>query len=212
MNFTVKTDENLLAMGKRFKGALPSFFRTAGAYIRKVARNSVKRKADYNKHSMPGTPPYDHSGKGAKMSFKKSILFHADKDGVVIGAIANRLGNIARLHEFGGTNTITYIDHPAYGKKYKVGEIAPVSTKKLKNYKGSSNGLKDPLTGYKVAFIQLETQTMAEHSTRLMARILRETKRFHKTKQISYPARPYMRPAYSKAEPYLLDIYKKQVR
>ena len=211
MNFTVKTDENLMAIGKRFKGALPSFFRTAGAYIRKVAKNSIKRKSDYNKHSQPGTPPYAHGSINGGMDFKKSILFHADKDGVVIGAIANRLGNIARLHEFGGKNTITYIDHPAYRKKYKVGDIAPVSTKKLKNYKGSSNGLKDPLTGYKVAFIKLETQTMAEHSTRLMARILREDKRFHTSKQISYPARPYMRPAYTKAEPYLLNIYKKQI-
>lgn len=212
MNFTVKTEEKLLALSKRFKGALPSFFRQAGAYIRTVAKNSIKKKSDHKKHSTPGTPPFAHGSKNGGMDFKKSILFHAEKDNVVIGAIANRLGNIARLHEFGGNTTITYIDHPLYGKKIKVGDKGYISTKKLKNYKGVLSGLKDPLTGYPIAEIEIKTQTMAEHSTRLTARVLKEDKRFHKTKTVNYPARPYMSTAYIKAEPKLLEIYLKSVK
>ena len=75
MNFTVKTEEKLFALGKRFKGALPSFFRQAGAYIRTVAKNSIKKKSDHKKHSTPGTPPFAHGSKNGGMDFKKSILF-----------------------------------------------------------------------------------------------------------------------------------------
>lgn len=194
---------------KHFKGASENFLKSAGAYLRTTAMNSIKKKNDYKKHSKPGDPPFYHGAViGGGNTFKKSIQYKADKDSVVIGPIAGRLGALGSLHEFGGTSYVNYIDHPRYGRIYKKGDLAPISTKHLKNYKGSPNGWKDPLTGYPVAFIEVPTKRLAEHATRLQERLLKADKRFHKSKPVSFPARPFMRPAYAKAEPYLMNLWK----
>ena len=92
---------------KVFKNATPKFFRKAGAYIRRIAQNSIKRKNDPDKHSPAGKPPFYHgTAMGGGLNFKQSILFSATKDSVVIGPIANRLGALGALHEFGGNQEI----------------------------------------------------------------------------------------------------------
>lgn len=199
-------------LSKVFKNASEKFFRSAGAYIRKVAANSIKKKRDESKHSKPGTPPFYHgSAFGSGYTFKKSILYKAEKESVVIGSISNSLARIGSLHEYGGTSSVEYIDHPNFGRIYKKGDIAPISTKHLKNYKGNPNAWKDPLTGYPVAIVKVPTQRLAEHATRLQARLLNADRRFRKTKQANYPARPFIRPAYETSEPYLLKMWKNTI-
>lgn len=193
-----------------FKNASKKFLKSAGAYIRKVACNSIKMRKKESLHSKPGTPPFYHGAKfGGSFNFKNSIQYTVEKDSAYIGPINNGLGALGALHEFGGVKSTTYIDHPKYGHKYQVGEVGPISTSKFRNWSGKS-GYYDPLTGLPVAFVQLKSSSIAEHSTRLQARLLDADSRFKKVKMATYPARPFMRPAYAKSEPYLLNIFRQQ--
>lgn len=214
----VKVQIDTGALSKVFEGANRRFFRKAGAYLMRVARNSIKRKPYMNKKgikndSPEGTPPFYHgSAFGGGLTFKQSVQFSADDYGAVIGPIAGPLGAIGQLHEFGGTQTIEYIDSPLFQHVFKVGELGPISTKKFKNWRDYRTHFKDPLTGYPVTHVMLESKRMAEHSTRLQARLLKANKIFHKTKTVNYPARPFMWPALQTSEPYLLKIFRESIK
>jgi len=69
----------------------------AGAYIRGIARKSIKKSA---MPSAPGSPP--HTKRGA---LKNAIRFDVEKErqSVVIGPTKTGIGTIGQLHEFGGT-------------------------------------------------------------------------------------------------------------
>ncbi len=68
----------------------------AGALIRKIARNSIKRNA---KASPAGQPPHTRRGQ-----LKRAILFAVEKSAgrVVIGPAAEMVGDSGKAHEFGG--------------------------------------------------------------------------------------------------------------
>ena len=73
-----------------------SSLRSAGAYVRKAARNAVF----ISKHaSKEGTPPHTRRG-----LLKRSILFGVDKSrmSVVIGPAKKFIGVSMTAHEFGG--------------------------------------------------------------------------------------------------------------
>ena len=76
----------------------------AGAYVRRAARSSMRRRA---KASAPGTPPSAHAGKG--LHSLKTILFayEPNRSTVVIGPVGFNQKNsgisVPRLHEYGGT-------------------------------------------------------------------------------------------------------------
>ena len=68
----------------------------AGAYIRKVARHSIRRSPN---PSAPGRPPHTRKGQ-----LRRSILYAVtkDKQSVVIGPSVALVGTSAMAHEFGG--------------------------------------------------------------------------------------------------------------
>lgn len=68
----------------------------AGALIRKIARNSIRRG---KKESPPGTPPHTRKGQ-----LKRAILFAVERSrgAVVIGPSAEIVGEAGKAHEFGG--------------------------------------------------------------------------------------------------------------
>ena len=68
----------------------------AGAYVRKVARNSIRIAPDA---SMRGQPP--HSRRGA---LRRAILFGYDtvRTAVVVGPAHSLIGASGSAHEFGG--------------------------------------------------------------------------------------------------------------
>lgn len=77
------------------KGCVKSL-KQAGAYVRKAARNAVRR----SKHaSSAGTPPNTRRG-----LLKRSILFGVEKErmSVVIGPAEKFIGISMTAHEFGG--------------------------------------------------------------------------------------------------------------
>ena len=70
--------------------------RSAAAYVRRVAVNSVHRS---RKSSAPGTPPNTRKG-----LLRRSILFGVEPDGrsAVIGPAKSFVGISMTAHEFGG--------------------------------------------------------------------------------------------------------------
>lgn len=98
-------------------------FAQAGAYTRGVAQKSIKivnraKKYKYiyidvyanrghfkrkikvsvsSGSSKPGKPPHSRAG-----DLKHAIMFEAERSGVVIGPTENRIGDVGRVHEFGG--------------------------------------------------------------------------------------------------------------
>jgi hypothetical protein len=68
----------------------------AGAYVRKIARHSIRKSSN---PSAPGKPPHTRRGQ-----LRRSILYAVDKDrqGVVIGPRESLVGTSATAHEFGG--------------------------------------------------------------------------------------------------------------
>lgn len=69
----------------------------AGAYIRGIARRSIKVAKDA---ASPGRPPHSRKGR-----LKKAIFFSVERErqGVVVGPTASDVGRIGQTHEFGGT-------------------------------------------------------------------------------------------------------------
>ncbi|KKM98312.1 hypothetical protein LCGC14_1159260 [marine sediment metagenome] len=84
------------------KGAFNSFSHAA-ASIRKSARDSI---VESDKPGPPGGPIHSKPGPrgGAGLAKqKRSLLFHADKDGAVIGFMASTLDQSMETHEHGLT-------------------------------------------------------------------------------------------------------------
>jgi len=79
---------------KAAKHASIKSFGHAGALIRKVARQSIKRSAV---PAESGAPPHTRKGQ-----LKRAILYAVEKDSVVIGPDAGVVGASASPHEFGG--------------------------------------------------------------------------------------------------------------
>jgi len=87
--------------------------RSSGAYLRKVARNSIKSKTPpldgKRKPSEAGKPPY--SWKQPGMTFKDSILYAVEDGNVVVGPMGwGRGKKVGQIQEFGGTASITMPD------------------------------------------------------------------------------------------------------
>jgi len=66
----------------------------AGALVRKIARNSIKRGA---RQSPAGRPPHTRKGQ-----LKSAILYAAEQGAVVIGPSAETVGTSGKAHELGG--------------------------------------------------------------------------------------------------------------
>lgn len=78
------------------KGAFKSFAHAA-ASIRKTTRASIKTR---KKPGPPGGPIRTKSGKGGGLA-RRSVLFHTDKTGAVIGFAASKIDQAMEAHEHG---------------------------------------------------------------------------------------------------------------
>lgn len=158
----------------------PDTLSRAGAYLRAIARNSIKRRKNPNKSSAPGTPPHHHS------SFKNTIQWalSPDKRTVYIGPAIVRGGmeNAGRLHEFGGVRNL-----PKQFKGYKKGQIAPIA----ENADGS------------LRRIRLRTERQIARANRLA----HQHYPWLNGGVRRYPARPYMRPALLAGLPKLSNFW-----
>ena len=73
----------------------------AGAFIRREARQSIRRRKGT---SPPGRPPYSHVG-----LLRNLILFGYDErtDSVVVGPVGFKRSNVPHVLEYGGVTTVT---------------------------------------------------------------------------------------------------------
>jgi hypothetical protein len=160
----------------------------AGAYLRTIARRSIKRRK--RTRSLPGQPPHTRTGR-----IKHAIRFDLGpaRDSVAIGPARESAGRLWNLLEFGGRR----IPEPAPDFTPAVpGVHAPIR--------------RDKKTGKLVrAFIRSADQ--ARRANAIISDDLRaKAARNRKAARIQ-AARPFMRPALLAAAPALPDFWRNTV-
>lgn len=158
--------------------------RHIGGLIRKIARGSIRRVPDREKHAPPGHPPYSHIPADAGFQGIKHILYGADieRRSVIIGPVGRRRfgSTVPEILEFGGSIKRRRI-------RFKIGQKGPIAVR-----------------GGKLVYVTLRTaaqvqraQQLAERKWPLRARIA---------------PRPFMGPALTKALPSLPKCWANSVR
>lgn len=178
-----------------------------GAYVRQVVRNSLKYRKNPDKSSAPGRPPFWHGIGGAGMTLKSSIVFEADEFSTVIGPAVYQWDDIGGIHEFGGRHSVRSQDRARMERKYKVGDVGPVSTERYRSFASPlrRQGITDPRDGSRVAFVEITSKSMADHARRLNKRIAKSQRRFAIA---NYPARPFVGPAFNRSKPHLAEFWR----
>lgn len=167
-----------------------SNLRQAGAYIRGIARKSIKVSPKY---SPPGKPPRSRKGR-----LKDAILFAVEKEQqrVVVGPTATEVGQIGRTHERGGTE--------------------PPKTKKVRqsNWKlevGGHGPVRMDSSGVVVA--KLKTTTQVARAKRIAPTIQGKASVVPaQPKARKYPPRPFMGPAFEIAKERLPKLWAGSVK
>ena len=103
VNVKVKTLVNFDRIKKSVHKMNISSIRHGSAYIRKIARNSIKYRLKKRDSSLAGTPPHTHA-KGKNMGIRKAIIYAVDQNDAVgvIGVGFSNLLDIDKAHELGG--------------------------------------------------------------------------------------------------------------
>jgi hypothetical protein len=176
-----------------------------GAYVRGVIKRRIRRVANPDKRSKPGQSPYTHEG-----TLKNSVLFAVEDNNVVVGPARSWIGDIAELHEYGGTvrRMVTLGWDP--NQKFRIGDVGPVSVRRYrKAYASQFRPMFDPLNGSPVAYVKIKSQTQAEHASRLHRRIALSAR---KSTLVKYPARPFVNPGFESAQPKLAQMWAGQIK
>jgi hypothetical protein len=167
-----------------------SNLRQAGAYIRGVARKSIKISPKY---APPGKPPRSRKGR-----LKDAIVFsvESDRQQVVVGPTATEIGQIGRTHERGGTEPPKLKKARKSNWKLEVGGHGPI--------RDGSKG-----TG----FAKLKTQAQVERAKELAPAIEAKSSQTQvQTKARKYPPRPFMGPAFNIAKERLPRLWAGSVK
>jgi len=168
-----------------------SNLRQAGAYIRGIARKSIKVSPKY---SPPGKPPRSRKGR-----LKDAIIFAVEKDQqrVVVGPTATDVGQIGRTHEQGGTE-------PPKQKK------ARKATLKLDV--GGHGPVRNGFDG--VGFAKLRTEAQVERAKRIAPTVQAKAAALatSQPKSRKYLPRPFMGPAFTIAKERLPKLWAGSVK
>jgi len=167
------------------KGTLSSLGQ-AGAYVRGIAKRSIKVSPD---KSEPGKPPHTRQGR-----LKIAIVFSVEKaqQDVVSGPNATEVGKIGSTHEFGGTEPPKKSKKRA-GFKLQVGGTGPIRTK---------DG--------KVVVAKLTTEAQVRRAAEI-AHELPAASGQPSGKPRNYPARAFMGPALMIARERLPKLWENSV-
>jgi len=167
-----------------------SNLRQAGAYIRGIARKSIKISPKY---SPPGKPPRSRKGR-----LKDAIIFAVEKEQqrVVVGPTATEVGQIGRTHEQGGTEPPKTKKARNPNWKLEVGGHGPV--------RNDTNG---------VGFAKLETEAQLERAKKIAPTVqAKEAQAAVQAKSRKYPPRPFMGPAFNIAKERLPKLWAGSVK
>lgn len=186
---------------KAVNRAKQKVLRRQGAYVRGIAKRKIKRRKNPDKHSLPGTAPYTHTGK-----LKNSIWYSAEKEQAVIGPTRSGIGNVGALHEFGGMHRVRF--STPFKSSYNIGDVGPVSiTRYKRSFRSQKRGYYDT-DNSPVALVAIKSKRQASHATRLAKRLNRK----YGTKMVRYQARPFMRPSFNEAKGSLADFWRNAIK
>lgn len=183
-------------LGREKAGNITSLGR-AGAYIRGIARKSIKVSKDYSK---PGSPPHSRRGQ-----LKNAIVYFVEpsKQSAVIGPTFEEIGLIGRRHEFGG------ILPPRKRRKgdpdFRVGGWGPIS------YSLGGRGKSGRFTAGGVRFAKLRTDRQVQASLELAQNLPFKLGGVSQQKR-KYPPRPFMSRALRIARKRLPKFWANSVR
>jgi hypothetical protein len=170
---------------KAIKRSAPKTLKSAGAYVRAIARNSIKKRRNPNISSAPGLPPHQHT------TFKNTIRYAVNnaENAVYIGPEIVKGGkeNAGRLHEFGGIRRIK-----PQSKQYHVGSSGPIA--------GTDR--------FNAVYTRLRTNLQVARAEKLAAKFYPWIKGGIRR----YPARPYMRPALMAGLPKLSKFWNNAIK
>jgi len=164
--------------------------RQAGAYVRGIARKSIKVSP---KSGAPGKPPRSRKGR-----LKNAILFDVEKNKqqVVIGPTATEVGRIGGTHERGGTEPPKIKKTRQPNWKLEVGGHGPV--------RSDSSG---------VVIAKLKTPAQVARAKEIAPTIQSKTAAASaKPKPRNYPPRPFMGPAFEIAKERLPKLWAGSVK
>lgn len=169
-------------------------FKQAGAYVRQVARRSVRVS---KKSSKPGEPP---KAKGRR--FKNSIIYEADAAGVTIGPIRFQDGDSTQaVLEFGGSRRSTLgaiIGRKARGDA-RLRRQTALPPKKRAPYAGTWRE--------KIARRDAMIERL-RNAGKLSKDVLTSSEK-KEVKTFRIAARPYMGPALDKSKSKAVELFRK---
>jgi len=185
---SVKINQTLLR--NKTKNSELSGLRSIGAFARKVAQRSMKKR---NKPSAPGQPPSVHSG-----ALKKGIVFSVDKakSSVVVGALKIQTRNGKRFYSQEQKPVPATLEHGGVlperkNSRRRMRKVGGAGEIRIDG--GSGAKVTKDLHGKKrmVVYAKLKTSLQAARANRLNEELYGP----EKLKSVSVAARPYMKPA-----------------
>ena len=185
----VKAWMNTVKVRKKTKASSIKSLGRAGAYIRGIARRSIKVSTEPSK---PGKPPRSRKGQ-----LKNAILYSVEKGRtrVVIGPTASEMGRVAHTHEFGGVEKPKKRKARKSNWKLRVDGHGPINVK---------NG--------KPIVIKLKTEGQVARAKRVAESLPPSMGGIGPRKPRRYPARPFMGPALKRSKARLSRIWANSVR
>jgi len=161
----------------------------AGAYIRGIAKRSIKVSKD---PAPPGHQPHTRKGR-----LKKAIFYGVERErqGVVIGPTVSSVGQIGHTHEFGGTEPPKKRKDRKANFRLDVGGHGPIDVE-----------------GGKPVVVRLKTDRQVARASEVAGRLPPSMGGPESKRPRRYPPRPFMGPALEISKARLPRIWANSVR
>ncbi len=196
MGVTVRTRDYTREVEKAAAETTFKSLQHAGATVRKIARNAIKRR---KKPSKPGESPHTRRGQ-----LRRSILYAMDgKKKVLIGPSINLISRIGAVHEHGLAERV------AKGKRkvnwrIEIGGHGPLEDER---------GAKYPWCEVPVKFVKIKTEKQLTRVKETVAKCdIGMRVRAYNIREIHYPQRPFMAPALQKVASRLPPMWRSSIK
>ena len=189
--------------------------RRSSAYIRKVARNRIRKRKNYDAASAPGQSPYTH---GEGRFFKNSIVFSVEGNSAYIGPAAfsasdSRRKIIGAVHEFGGVYS------PKVGSRRKrkatdwnTAKAGPLRIENGRMVFGKLKSQKQRKRAARIAESGVELPKAKNEKARKSAKLMRLELAATAGKSFHYAPRPTMGPALTVSAPHIAGFWKDNIK
>jgi hypothetical protein len=176
-------------VARKVKAANITSLGHAGAYIRGIAKRSIKVSKE---PAPPGHQPHTRKGR-----LKKAIFYGVERErqGVVIGPTASGVGQIGHTHEFGGTEPPKKRKGRKANFRLQVGGHGPIDVE-----------------GGKPVVVRLKTDRQVARAQEVAQSLSPSQGGPESKRPRRYPPRPFMGPALEISKTRLPRIWANSVR